>query len=158
MNHTARRISASFTLVFVLAATACTPHSESTLDHEEAVAAVRSVLESQQEAWNRGDLERFMAGYEKSDKVTFVSGDEIVRGWQTVLDRYRMRYPSGQEMGGLSFSDLEIQTEDSSHAVADGRWQLRRKGDTPHGRFTLLFRREGTSWRIFHDTTTLAPE
>src|SRR4051794_27204303 len=48
----------------------------------EESAAVRAVLDSQVEAWNRGDLDGFMAGYWKDDRLTFFSGDTITRGWQ----------------------------------------------------------------------------
>ena len=41
-------------------------------------------------------------------------------------------------------------------AVVDGRWRLARTNDSPHGRFTLLFRRNNNDWRIIHDTTTSA--
>ena len=49
-------------------------------------------MEAQQAAWNRGDIEGFMDGYERGEMTTFVSGDDITRGWQTVLDRYKQRY------------------------------------------------------------------
>jgi ketosteroid isomerase-like protein len=111
-------------------------------------------MTAQQEAWNRGDLEGFMDGYERAETTTFVSGDEITRGWQTVLDRYKGRYQSRAQMGTLTFSELEVKPAGIDYAVADGRWQLQREKDTPHGRFTLLFRRTNGSWRIIHDTTT----
>jgi ketosteroid isomerase-like protein len=123
---------------------------------EQIVAGVRAVLEAQQAAWNRGDIDGFMIGYERAETTTFVSGDEITRGWQTVLERYKRRYKSPQEMGTLSFSELEVKPIDSAYAIADGRWKLTRLNDAPHGRFTLLFRRIDADWRIVHDTTTSA--
>jgi ketosteroid isomerase-like protein len=123
---------------------------------EQAVAAVRGVLEAQQAAWNRGDIDGFMIGYERAETTTFVSGDEITRGWQTVLERYKRRYRSPEDMGTLSFSELDIRRLDSVYAIADGRWKLTRLNDAPQGRFTLLFRRIGVDWRIVHDTTTSA--
>jgi ketosteroid isomerase-like protein len=120
-------------------------------------AAVQSVMRSQQDAWNRGDIEGFMAGYDHAETTTFVSGDELTRGWQTVLDRYKQHYKSKDEMGNLAFSDLDVKPIGTDLAIVDGRWKLTRAGDTPHGRFTLLFRRNGSDWRIVHDTTTAAP-
>jgi len=113
-------------------------------------------MEAQQAAWNRGDVDGFMEGYERAATTTFVSGDEITRGWQTVLDRYKQRYNSPAQMGTLTFSDLEIQSLSPSYAIANGRWRLSRANDTPHGRFTLLFRQTSAGWRIIHDTTTSA--
>jgi hypothetical protein len=76
---------------------------------EEVVGDIRTVLEAQQTAWNRGDIDGFMMGYERAETTTFVSGDEITRGWQTVLERYKRRYKTPEDMGTLSFSELEIE-------------------------------------------------
>jgi len=138
----------------VLAVSACVSSSATT--DEQAVAAVRAVMEAQQAAWNRGDIEAFMDGYERAETTLFVSGDELTRGWQTVLDRYKQRYPSREQMGTLTFSELEIKMVSPVLALADGRWRLARAADAPHGRFTLVFRRNNNEWRIIHDTTTSA--
>lgn len=135
---------------------ACVSQPNPKKDTDEVAGAIRAVMEAQQAAWNRGDIEGFMDGYERSETTTFVSGDEITRGWQTVLDRYKQRYSSPEKMGTLSFSELDIQPISPSYALADGRWQLNRAGDSPHGRFTLLFRETSSGWRIIHDTTTSA--
>lgn len=97
-----------------------------------------------------------MEGYERAETTTFVSGGELTRGWQTVLDRYKQRYNSREQMGMLAFSELDIKPVAPVLALADGRWQLTRANDAPHGRFTLLFRRVNNDWRIIHDTTTSA--
>jgi hypothetical protein len=55
----------------------------------EATSAVQRVLQHQQDAWNRHDLEGFMAGYWNSPEPTFFSGVRITAGWQSTLDRYR---------------------------------------------------------------------
>jgi len=125
-------------------------------DLEKVIAGVRAVLDAQVEAWNRGDLESFMDGYLRGPETVFVSGDNVVRGWQTVLDRYKKTYDSREKMGTLAFSELEITSIGRDAAVALGRWQLTRAGDTPHGRFTLIFRRTAQGWRIVHDHTSSA--
>ena len=122
----------------------------------KAEAAVRSVLDAQVAAWNRGDIEGFMDGYARSDSIVFVSGDNVTRGWQATLDRYKKGYDTREKMGTLEFSDLEIKILGKDVAVAHGRWQLTRAADKPHGRFTLIFRRTGKNWRIVHDHTSSA--
>jgi ketosteroid isomerase-like protein len=117
-------------------------------------SAVRAVLDAQAAAWNRGDIEGYMDGYMRSDEITFVSGDNLTRGWATVLARYKKNYDSREKMGQLSFSDLEIRPVNKDSAVVLGRWQLTRANDTPHGRFTLIFRRTKAGWRIVHDHTS----
>jgi len=151
------RITVSLTvyLTLVLAA-GCAPPRGTRNSDGEIITAVRSVLETQQAAWNRGDIDGFMDGYDRAGTTAFVSGDELTRGWQTVLDRYKQHYKTREDMGTLAFSELAIQAVNSDLAIADGRWQLIRAGDRPHGRFTLLFQRTNGSWRIIHDTTTSA--
>jgi uncharacterized protein (TIGR02246 family) len=122
----------------------------------EAIAAITKVIQTQQEAWNRGDLEAFMDGYARSDKTTFVSGDEVTRGWQTVLERYKAKYSNREKMGQLTFSELEITPLGPDAAVALGRWQLKRANDNPRGHFTLIFRLTPEGWRIVQDHTSAA--
>ena len=123
---------------------------------EQAVAEIRAIIQAQEAAWNRGDLEAFMNGYARSDQTTFVSGDEVTRGWQTVLDRYKKKYADREKMGTLSFSELEITPLATDAAVALGRWQLKRAKDNPAGRFTLIFRHTPDGWRIVQDHTSSA--
>jgi ketosteroid isomerase-like protein len=121
---------------------------------DKNVAAVRAVIEAQAAAWNRGDVAGYMEGYAKEETTTFVSGDTVTRGWQTVLDRYKARYDTREKMGTLAFSELELKPLSEFYIMATGRWQLTRAADTPHGRFTLIFRRTGAGWRIVHDHTS----
>ncbi len=53
---------------------------------------IRHVLDSQVAAWNNGDLKEFMAGYWKSEKLTFFSGDKIEHGWQATYELSQKRY------------------------------------------------------------------
>jgi ketosteroid isomerase-like protein len=120
------------------------------------VAAVRAVIEAQAAAWNRGDVAGYMEGYAKEETTTFVSGDTITHGWQTVLDRYKSHYDTRAKMGTLTFAELDIKPLSEFYVMATGRWQLTRDADTPHGRFTLIFRRTNAGWRIVHDHTSSA--
>lgn len=122
----------------------------------KTTAGVRAVLDAQVAAWNRGDTDAFMNGYEKSDQIVFVSGDSVTRGWQTVYDRYKRNYDSREKMGTLSFGELEFKPLSPHYMMVVGRWQLARAADTPHGRFTLIFRRTNAGWRIVHDHTSSA--
>ena len=119
-------------------------------------AAIRAVLDAQRDAWNRGNIEGYMDGYDRSPNTEFVGGDNISRGWQTVLDRYKKNYNSREKMGMLTFSDLEITMLSKDAALVLGRWRLKRANDEPHGIFTLLFRKTKTGWKIVHDHTSSA--
>ena len=121
---------------------------------DRIIASIRAVLDAQVNAWNRGDIEGYMAGYWRSEQTVFVSGESLTRGWQTVLARYKKNYDSREKMGTLTFSDLEIKPIGTNAAIAIGRWHLQRAKDEPHGRFTLIFRRTRQGWRIVHDHTS----
>lgn len=116
--------------------------------------AIRKVLEAQAAAWNRGDLEAFMEGYWRSEKLTFISGTEVTRGWQKTLDNYRKSYDSKAKMGFLRFSDLEFTVLSKDAAVVLGSWELKREKDNPKGKFTLTFRKFREGWRIVMDHTS----
>ncbi len=53
-------------------------------DRTNAVVQIRSILRAQQDAWNHGDIDRFMNGYARSRSTIFVSEDTVRRGWETV--------------------------------------------------------------------------
>jgi ketosteroid isomerase-like protein len=126
--------------------------------NDGAKTEVEHVLRTQQEAWNRRDLESFMAGYWNSPELTFFSGAKENHGWQATIDRYRARYASpGHEMGKLEFSGLRIEMLGADAAFVRGSWQLAMSdGKTPHGLFTLVFRKFPDGWKIVHDHTSAA--
>lgn len=133
----------------LLALAACNRH-----DDAADANAIKSVLLTQQAAWNAGDVDKFMTGYWKSPRVRFVSGDKITTGWNETLARYHARYPTRAKMGTLEFSDLDVDMLGADSALVVGRWKLLRAGDTPHGVFTLTFRKIDNSWVIVVDHTS----
>jgi ketosteroid isomerase-like protein len=125
---------------------------------DQVKLAVQQALQRQQDAWNRRDLEGFMAGYWNSPDLTFFSGAKETAGWQSTIERYRKTYQSeGREMGKLEFSDLRIEALGGDAAFVRGAWHLTMPdGKTPHGLFTLIFRKFPDKWKIVHDHTSAA--
>jgi ketosteroid isomerase-like protein len=115
--------------------------------------AIRKVLDDQAAAWNRGDLNGYMAGYWHSPDLTFFGGDSITKGWEPTLERYKSRYQSGgREMGKLDFSEVSVAMLGSDAALVRGRWHLKMSdGKEPKGVFTLIMKRMPEGWRIVHD-------
>lgn len=116
--------------------------------------AIRKVMDDQAAAWNRGDIDGFMAGYWKSEKLVFVSTTHVTRGWQPTLENYKKGYDSRAKMGTLTFSDLEITMLAKDAAIVLGSWSLAREKDNPNGKFTLIFRKFKEGWRIVMDHTS----
>ena len=123
-----------------------------------ATSAVRSVLAIQQEAWNRGDIDGFMQGYRRSDKIRFASGDDVKYGWQATLESYRKGYPDSAAMGKLDFELVEVREVGPDVVYVFGKWHLTRAGDAadkaPHGLFTLIVERKSGVWLITRDHTS----
>ena len=121
---------------------------------EKTKTAIRNVMDEQTAAWNRGDIDGFMQGYWNSPDMTFVSGDNVTKGWQPTLERYKKSYNSREKMGILSFTNLEITLTSKDSAVVLGRFTLVREKDKPTGMFTLNFRKLKEGWRIIIDHTS----
>lgn len=117
--------------------------------------AIRTLLQQQVDAWNRGDLEGFMAGYWRSSELVFTSGGQIQRGWQTTFDKYLTSYGDSTEtMGELKFTDLEVHRLDRASAWVLGRWELTGGQSRSGGVFTLVLQRFADGWRVVHDHTS----
>lgn len=137
-------------MFLLVLSTACAATPES---GPGAVKGVNAVWAAQVEAWNRGDLERYMAGYWRSPDLVFFSNGTETRGWQATLDRYRTRYGAeGKQMGTLDFPTLDIITLGTDAVMARGRWRLKMPdGKELSGMTSVIFRKMPEGWRIVHD-------
>lgn len=96
-------------LMLILLMTGCvapeapTPASSNAADVDpaEAEAAIRTLIDEQETAWNSGDINTFMDGYARTDSLRFASGGSVHTGWQMTLDRYHRAYPDRATMGFL---------------------------------------------------------
>ena len=125
-------------------------------DRDDAIRAVRAVLDRQVADWNRGDLDGFLGGYWNSPKVVFQSGGHRIDGWDAMRARYRRRYQAeGRAMGRLAFSALDIEPLGPEAVLARGHWRLTLPdGTRPGGLFTVIFRKLPEGWKIVHDHTS----
>jgi ketosteroid isomerase-like protein len=160
----------TMTLALVLLFASSTALAQNSND--SAKGAIRALLARQVDAWNRGDLEGFMAGYWKSPELSFISGTTETRGWAPTLERYRKKYQGkGKEMGKLDFFDLRVEILGPEAALVRGHWHLQmtttpagaksapsggpgKNGQEPGGLFTLILRKFPEGWRIIHDHTS----
>ena len=150
------RLCAALLGAVFLVLTACASSGVSPAAQAAEEAAILSLLEAQDVAWNAGDIEGFMAGYWRSPNLRFASGGNITRGWDETLARYKARYGTSSEMGTLTTSDHEIEILSADAAIAHGKWHLDWKGKQPWGLYTLVLRKVDGAWVIVSDTTTSA--
>ena len=88
---------------------------------------IRTVLDDQVVAWNKGDLPGFMAGYWKSKDLTFYSGKDKRQGWgnAATLQNALPRRRKGDGCVNVSRRlDIKLLSDDYSLVIrAAGRWR-----------------------------------
>ncbi|HEX8950346.1 MAG TPA: nuclear transport factor 2 family protein [Polyangia bacterium] len=120
-------------------------------------ADIRAELGRQTDAWNRGDLAGYLAGYERAPTTTMVGSSKLYRGWDAIAAMYRDKYGDPARMGHVAFSELEVRPLGAGFALAIGRWALARTaaaGGPVGGWFTLTLRKTRDGWRIVVDHTS----
>lgn len=117
---------------------------------------ITNTLKASAEAWNQGDLERFMQDYLRTPELTYTAAGKIVRGYEALSERYANTYGTDKSsMGHLTFSDIEVWKLGDSHALAVGKWLLKRRDkEDANGVFSLILVRQEGAWKILHDHTS----
>ncbi len=116
-----------------------------------AEASITAQMNAQEIAWNNGDLEGFMAAYQKSDSLVFIGKSGLKYGWQTTLENYQKGYPDAEAMGRLKFENIEMQSLGDRSAFVVGRWTLYRTADTLSGHYSLVWQYLNDRWVITAD-------
>jgi uncharacterized protein (TIGR02246 family) len=114
-------------------------------------AAIRTLLHTQTEAWNKGDLEAFMQTYWNNDSLQFIGRNGVTWGWQKTLANYKRNYPDKAAMGTLAFDIIQIKMLSDDYYHVTGKWMLQRAADAPSGHYTLLLRKIAGAWKIVSD-------
>src|SRR5438270_12618792 len=73
-------------------------------------ANIENVLTTQVQAWNHGDIPKFVTTY--AEDCIFV-GKQMLEGRSKLLERYQKTYPSSKSMGRLTFQNLAVRQLDS---------------------------------------------
>ena len=139
-------------LIFA-AALASAPLPAAAQAHSPAEPAIRKVLEDQAAAWNRGDVDAFMQGYDNSPQTAFV-GKTVEYGYTLILNRYKKAYSSPAAMGKLSFTNLAIRMLGPDYAAVTGNFHLERTpagGGNAGGIFSLVFSKTAAGWKVILD-------
>lgn len=113
--------------------------------------AIRSEIERQRLAWNKGDIESFMATYWQNDSLMFIGKSGVTYGWKNTLDNYKKGYPDTAAMGKLDFNILQVKPLSDTCFFVVGKWHLTRSIGNAGGHFTLLFRKIHNKWVIVAD-------
>ncbi len=115
---------------------------------------ILNVLETQRIAWNNFDIDEFMQGYLKSDKLVFSGSSGPIYGWDFVKDRYLNTYSSNELMGYLDFEINDLFLITKKVAILLGKFNIKRDNENLSGYFTLVFKKIKGNWYIVSDHTS----
>jgi uncharacterized protein (TIGR02246 family) len=113
--------------------------------------AIRRVFEDGCAAWNRGDLDGYLASYWDSNKTRWVSGGSLIRGKNAIATAYKARFSTSRPMGKLTVDELEIEVLTRMDVIAFGRWMLLIDNQASKGFFTVQLRNIEDTWLFVAD-------
>jgi len=128
------------------------PRDDAVRDPRAALQQICAMMARSADAWNRGDLDAFVADYLDGDRTTYIGSRGIVRGRAAVRETYAPRFAAGAVRDSLSFERVEVDllAPDLANTIA---WYVLARGDsvTARGPTSLVMRRVGGRWKIVHD-------
>ena len=127
--------------------------SQQKLETKDSLALI-DILNKQEKDWNRGDIDEFMKGYLKSDKLVFSGSSGPIYGWKATLDRYKKTYSDKEKMGKLKFEILNVIALGPKVIQLQGKFNLTRSIGDAFGYFTLNWIKVKNRWYIISDHTS----
>src|SRR5579864_889328 len=158
MRMRCRRVFCGLLFTCVTLGITSTSRTQAQEERQTDRAAITTILDAQEKAWNEGNVDAFLEGYWHSPELTFSGSSGIARGWDGVAARYKKNYPDRAAMGRLDFSNLEFRFLGRDAALVLGHWHLARAQGDIGGVFSLVWQRFPEGWRIIHDHTSAVAE
>lgn len=136
----------------VLASCTARPLATPAVDHDALASEVNTMLSRSASAWNRGDLDAFMADYHPGERTTYVTTRGVIHDPARIRARYAPRFAPGGVHDSLSFENVEVDAlaPDVAHVIA---WYVLSRGDSTiaRGPTSLVMLRQDGRLRIVHD-------
>jgi len=123
----------------------------SAAERKKIELAIRKVFVDGCTAWNRGDLDGYLAGYWDSDEIVWISGGSRARGKKAIVAAYKARFSMPLQMGRLAIDELLIDVLTTTDAIAFGRWILAFDNKEAKGFFTVRLRKIDGAWLFVYD-------
>ena len=127
--------------------------SQLKLETKDSLAII-NILNKQEKDWNRGDIDEFMKGYLKSEKLVFSGSSGPIYGWKATLDRYKKTYSDKEKMGKLKVEILNVIALSPEVIQLQGKFNLTRSIGDAFGYFTLNWIKVKNRWYIISDHTS----
>ncbi len=113
--------------------------------------AILKMLDTQNQAWNRGDVSGFMKGYWENDSLMFIGKSGVTYGYQNTLENYKKGYPDTAAMGKLTTTQIKMIRVSKQYYFIVGKWYLKRSIGDISGHYNLLVRKINGEWVIVAD-------
>jgi len=121
-------------------------------EEEDLERSIEAMLHRSADAWNRGDLDGFMASYADGASTSLMTVDGPVNGRVEIRELYAPRFVPGATRDSLRLENLNVRPLPPLIGIVTGRYVLYRAGTvTDSGWFSVVVRRAGDGWRIVHD-------
>ncbi len=152
----------SRTIVFAGLVAACQPSAPSVTslpDRGPLSTQLVAQFTRSAEAWNRGDLDGFMADYASDSATSFIASGHLRRGYDFIRSNYAPRFAPGAARDSLRFEEFDVRPLTPTLALVTARFILYRGGQTTaSGPFTLVMERQDGGWKILHDHSSSDPQ
>ena len=83
--------------------------------------------------------------------VFCIGKNGVTYGWQNTLDNYKLKYPTGKEMGRLELEVVKLERLTSDLYFLVGKWRLTREIGDKDGHFSLIWKKIDNEWVIISD-------
>ena len=140
-----------FLLTLIIAFYSC--NDRVTFSEEEEKKEILRIMNMQEKAWSKHDLEGFMQGYWKSDSLKFYGSSGLTYGWNKTLANYKKGYPTKDHSGTLTFKVNSLTKIQSDSYYVMGEYHLKRQVGNANGVFMIIFKRINGEWKIIADTS-----
>lgn len=130
--------------------------SPTALDPARLTEVLDAQFEAARGAWNRGDLEAFLALY--AEDATFVDGRRPQRGIAWLRANYAPAFAPGASRDSLEFKEFTARPLSTTLALVTARYVLYRGAQTTQsGPFTVIMEERTDGWKILHDHSSSDP-
>jgi uncharacterized protein (TIGR02246 family) len=107
-------------------------------------------------AWNRGDLDAYLAGYWESEKTRWITRGKVIRGVNAIRAMYKSLFDSPEKMGTFAVQELEIDILTDSDVLVIGQWSHTAGPLVRQGVFTIHMKKLEGGWVVVTDHTSSA--
>ncbi len=141
-------------LIFFVFSVSSQQQEKSSDTYESSKKEITTMMLQQARDWSKGDIDAFMEGYIKSDRLKFIGSRGITYGWQQTLENYKKNYPTTEHTGTLTFNLLDFDQLAEDVFVVIGEFHLKRTVGDADGIFSIILKRINGEWKIIADHTS----